>query len=335
MEEGLVSRESTLPFRAITAAAVRGRGPLELARNSGLIVRGTREARALIRQERPAAILGTGGYVCIPLFVAARQLGVPTMIYLPDIVPGLAVKVLARIANQVACSFEPSLAYLPRGKTIVTGYPVRPELFEIDRAGSRAAFGINDDLPVLFVYGGSRGARSINRAIEALLPDLLKLAHIIHVCGREGDETWLRATADRLPAELKARYQLFPYLHGTMVQAFGAADLAIARSGASTLAELPAAQLPAVLVPYPYVHQDENADYLVARGAAVKVADSAMLGTGDPTAGPLFREVQRLLTDREARAEMARRSAALALPDAAERLADGLLDLAMRQRRTR
>lgn len=330
-----MTRESTLPFRAITAAAVRGRGPLQLARNSALIARGIREARALIRQERPAAILGTGGYVCIPLFVAARQLGVPTMIYLPDIVPGLAVKVLARIANRVACSFEPSLAYLPRGKTIITGYPAREELFTVDRAGSRAAFGIADDLPVLFVYGGSRGARSINRAIEALLPDLLSLAHIIHVCGREGDESWLRAAADRLPAELQARYHLFPYLHGTMVQAFGAADLAIARSGASTLAELPAAQLPAVLVPYPYVHQDENADYLVARGAAVKVADSAMLGAGNPIDGPLFREVRRLLTDRQAREEMARQSAALARPDAAACLADEVIDLALRQGHTR
>jgi UDP-N-acetylglucosamine--N-acetylmuramyl-(pentapeptide) pyrophosphoryl-undecaprenol N-acetylglucosamine transferase len=335
MEEGLVARESTLPFRAITAAAVRGRGPIQLARNSLLILRGIREARALIRQERPSAILGTGGYVGIPLFVAARQLGVPTMIYLPDIVPGLAVKVVARIADQVACSFEPSLNYLPPGKTIVTGYPVRQEFFAVDRAASRAAFGITDDLPVLFVYGGSRGARSINQAIEALLPDLLHLGHIIHVCGREGDETWLRTAADRLPAELQTRYQLFPYLHGTMVQAFGAADLAIARSGASTLAELPAAKLPAVLVPYPYVHQDENADYLVARGAAVKVADNAMLGSGAPVDGPLFREVRRLLSDREAREEMARRSAALARPDAATRLADVLLDLAVRQRPVR
>jgi UDP-N-acetylglucosamine--N-acetylmuramyl-(pentapeptide) pyrophosphoryl-undecaprenol N-acetylglucosamine transferase len=178
------------------------------------------------------------------------------------------------------------------------------------------------------VYGGSRGARSVNRAIEALLPHLLQLAHVIHVCGREGDETWLRAAADRLPAELQARYHLFPYLHGTMVQAFGAADLVLARSGASTLAELPAAQLPAVLVPYPYVNQDENADYLVSHGAAVKVADGALLGSGDPREGPLWAAVQRLLKNKEARAAMAARSAALARPDAAKRIADELLRLA-------
>lgn len=345
MERGLVEHESTLPFRAIRTAAVRGRNPLALVRNSAILAQGVREARALIRRERPAAILGTGGYVCVPLFVAARQLGVPSLVYLPDIVPGLAVKLLARLATRVACSFEPSLQYLPQGKTVVTGYPVRPELFTTDRVACRAAFGIADDLPVVVVYGGSRGARSVNRAVEALLPDLLALAHVIHVCGREGDETWLQAAAEQLPGELQARYHLFPYLHSggaepgtrnpelafptpSMVQAFGAADLAIARSGASTLAELPAARLPAVLVPYPYVHQDENADYLVARGAAVKVLDGAMVGADDPRGGALWPAVQHLLTDHAACATMAERSAALARPDAADAIAGELLGLA-------
>ncbi len=346
MERGLVECESDLPFRSISTAAVRGRNPLVLTRNSAVLARGVMEARGLIRRERPATILGTGGYVCVPLFVAARLLRVPTLVYLPDIVPGLAVKLLARLATRVACSFEPSLKYLPGGKTVVTGYPVRRDLFDLECAASRQAFGITDDLPVLLVYGGSRGARSVNRAIEALLPDLLEIAHIIHVCGREGDETWLRAAAGRLPNELSARYHLFPYLHAQrqavgvreqdtlslfvpdMVQAFGAADLAIARSGASTLAELPAARLPAVLVPYPYVNQDENADYLVSHGAAVKVADAAMLGTGDPREGALFTTVRQLLQDDQARATMAARSAALARPDATERIADELLRLA-------
>lgn len=353
MEAGLVARESALPFLGITAAAVRSRGLLTLLRNSALIARGVREAQALLRREQPAAILGTGGYVCFPLFVAARLMRVPTMIYLPDIVPGLAVKVLSRVATRVACSFEPSLRYLPRAKTIVTGYPVRPELFAVDKAASRAAFGLSDDFPVLLIYGGSRGARNINRAIEQLLPELTMLAQVIHVCGREGDETWLREAADRLPAVQRARYHLFPYLFAgargegletrgeqvqlpasslqspapSIVDAFGAAELAIARAGASTLAELPAAGLPAVLVPLVVVKQDKNADYLVERGAAVSVPDHEMLGEGDPLDGPLFREVRRLLTDQEARDEMARRSAALARPHAAEHLADALLNL--------
>lgn len=115
-----------------------------------------------------------------------------------------------------------------------------------------------------------------------------------------------------------------------MTRAFGAADLAICRSGASTLAELPAAALPAVLVPYPYVHQDENADYLVRRGAAVKVSDATMLGDGRPQDGDLAREVIRLLENTSERARMAEQSRALARPDAARHLAEILSRLATR-----
>lgn len=328
MEQAIVERESQLPFRAIRAAAVRSRGPLALARNSLVIAAGIGQAWRLLRAERPAAILGTGGYVCVPLFLAALAARVPTMIYLPDIRPGLAVRFLSRIATRVACSFEPSLAYLPRGKTIVTGYPVRPELSARDKAGSRQTFGLTSDLPLVLIYGGSRGARSINRAIEQLLGPLLEISEVLHVCGREGDESFLRAAADRLPAELQARYHLHPYLEGSMPDALVAADLAICRAGASTLAELPAAGLPAILIPLTVVHQDQNADYLADRGAALSIDDDAMLGTGEPLNGPLMQAMRSLLSDPARRAEMASRSRVLARPDAAAHLAAALLELA-------
>jgi len=340
MEERIVASESRLPFRGLPAAALRGRGPLELARGAATMAAGAHAAWRLLAEVRPGAILGTGGYVCVPLFLAARGRGVPTLIYLPDVVPGLAVRFLSRIATLTATSVEESLPRLGlrpgHPRALVTGYPVRPELFAQDRATCRRAFDLTDDLPVALVYGGSRGARSLNRAIAALLPDLLAHCQIIHVCGREGDEVWLRETAARLPATLQARYRLFPYLGGdagprSMPRAFGAADLAVCRSGASTLAELPAAGLPAILVPYPYVHQDENAEYLTRRGAAVKVPDGQMLGNGPPQAGPLYQTMIRLVHDPAERARMAARSRALARPDAARNLADALLGLAARR----
>jgi len=116
-----------------------------------------------------------------------------------------------------------------------------------------------------------------------------------------------------------------------MVQAFGAADLVVCRSGASTLGELPAAGLPGVLVPYPYVHQEENADYLVRHGAAVKVRDVDMIGGGRPEDGLLFKQIRRLLERNEERTHMSERSQALARPDAAARLAEMVLDLAIRR----
>jgi UDP-N-acetylglucosamine--N-acetylmuramyl-(pentapeptide) pyrophosphoryl-undecaprenol N-acetylglucosamine transferase len=339
MEERIVAAESSLPFRALPAAAVRGRGPAGLVRGLLTTMAGTRAARALIAELRPRAILGTGGYVCVPLFLAARLARVPSMVYLPDVVPGLAVRLLSRLATLTAVNVEDALPYLGGAaggkRAIVTGYPVRSELFSQDKEQCQRAFDIPDELLVTLVYGGSRGARSINVALKALLPDLLERCAIIHVCGREGDEQWLREAAARLPERLQQRYKLFAYLESgederTMMRALGAADLTICRSGASTMAELPAAGLPAVLVPYPYVHQDENADYLVRRGAAVKVADEAMLGPGSPKDGPLFRQVSRLLNDNYERQEMAEQTRALARPDAAQRLGEALLGLAAR-----
>ncbi len=355
MERQIVQRESDLPYYAIPASALRGRGPLAVTRGLSIMLAGIGAAYQLLRQLRPGAILGTGGYVCVPLFLAARLVRVPTMIYLPDVVPGMAVGFLARVATLVACNVADSRPYLKRSAAAlrVTGYPVRAELFQQEQAVCRAAFGLHADLPVLFVYGGSLGARSINRAVAALLPDLLQFTQMIHVCGREGDESWLRAAADRLETALQDRYRLYPYLESrrpsnqgsgdsagqsnappTMVQAFGAADLALCRSGASTMAELPAAGLPAVLVPYPYVHQDENADYLVRHGAAVKIADAAMLGSGHPQEGPLFQQLARLLKNGDAleRSRMAERSRALARPAAARQLAALLLELSARRR---
>jgi UDP-N-acetylglucosamine--N-acetylmuramyl-(pentapeptide) pyrophosphoryl-undecaprenol N-acetylglucosamine transferase len=338
MEERIVATESRLPFRALPTAALRGRGPRELARGMLTTAAGTLAARALIRELRPQAILGTGGYVCVPLFLAARLARGPTMIYLPDVVPGLAGRLLTRIATLVAVNVPDALPNLglhaSHAQTLVVGYPLRQELFNQDRRASRRAFGLNDEMPVLLVYGGSRGARSLNQAIASLLPDLLARCQLIHVCGREGDEQFLRAAAADLPESAQVRYKLYPYLDGangpTMAAAFGAADLAICRSGASTLAELPAAGLPAVLVPYPYVHQDENADYLVRHNAAVKVADGAMLGAGSPQDGALFRTVARLLDDDSTRLRMAEQSRALARPDTAQQLAESILGMTAR-----
>ena len=363
IEQRIVARESQLPFLALPAAALRGRGPVGTLRGMATIGQGVASARRLLQQRRPAAILGTGGYVCVPLFLAAKSLGIPTMIYLPDVVPGLAVRFLAKIATAVASNVEDSAPYLrlpiydvrwwgeetaenrlgdatetmivpPKKSLIVTGYPVRRAIFEQRASECRRAFGLNNDHPTILVYGGSLGARSINRAIAALLPQMIERCQIIHICGREGDEQWLREAANRLPSSHQARYRLFPYLESdgatTMAQAFRAADLAICRSGASTLAELPAAGLPAVLVPYPYVHQEENADYLVRYEAAIKIADDVLLNPDDlPTSG-LWQAVAPLLDNPQRLKHMAERSRQLARPAATRHLAAVLIGLTTR-----
>ena len=339
MEGDLVRRESAVPFRAIDAAAVRGRSPLALMHNIMRLLRGVIQAMLLLRRERPAAVFGTGGYVCVPLFVAAWILGVPRAIYLPDVVPGLAVRLLSRIATVTLGSVADAASYLhltaveshswngQRSQLAVAGYPVRTSIMPDAGVTVRQKLNVDHDTPLVLVYGGSRGARSINRAVSTLLPTLLTKAHVLHVCGREGDEDELLRHKQDLPHALQARYHLYPYLAAdgviTMTAALAAADLTICRSGASVIGELPAAQLPAVLVPYPYVHQDENADYLVRHGAALKVSD-------DYLADELWPAVLHLISDTPARTKMQSAMAVLARPHAAEEMARLLLRISRR-----
>ncbi|MEY3990948.1 MAG: hypothetical protein RI985_2029 [Chloroflexota bacterium] len=330
MEGDLVRRESGLPFHAIDAAAVRGRSVPMLLRNVMRLMRGVVQAIRLIRHERPVAIFGTGGYVCVPLFVAAWLMRVPRAIYLPDVVPGLAVRLLSRIATVTLGSIPDAAPYLQltavdattwhgnRRHLAVAGYPVRTTIHPDAGVALRQQLAIPTDMPLILVYGGSRGARSVNLAVAALLPHILPHAHVLHVCGREGDETTLQQCYQQLAPELQARYHLYPYLAAdgavTMTAALAAADFTVCRSGASVLGELPAAQLPAILVPYPYVHQDENADYLVRHHAAQKVNDTRL-------SDDLLPAMMHLITDVAARNAMRSALRTLARPDAAIHMA--------------
>jgi len=338
MEAELVARESDLPFRSVHAAPLRGQTRGALFGGLMTMLRGIADAWRLIGRERPDAILGTGGYVCVPVMVAARLRGVRTALYLPDVVPGMAVRLLSRIVTITACTSTASQPYLWGVRLRVTGYPVRRSFGASDKLAAREACGLRHDWPVVFVYGGSRGARSINHAIAEILEPVLELAQVIHLCGREGDEAMLQRAAAELPEWLRERYRLYPYLHAgrdgatpALFDAFASADLVISRSGASVLGELPAAGVPAILIPYPHVHQDENADALVAAGAALKIADHELATTGDALEGPLYRALYRLITDWMVRGTMEARMAEQHRPDAAATIARIVRGLALRE----
>jgi UDP-N-acetylglucosamine--N-acetylmuramyl-(pentapeptide) pyrophosphoryl-undecaprenol N-acetylglucosamine transferase len=323
VEAGLTARAG-VPFEAISAAGVRGKNPLAALHSLAALGRGLGQARRLMRAFRPDVLLVTGGYVCVPVTLAARQARVPVVIYLPDMRPGLAIRVLARFARLVAVTAGPAVPYFRPGQAVVTGYPVRRRLLEASRAEARARLGLNgaEDRPLLLVFGGSQGARSINRAVSDGIAELLAVARVLHVSGPR-DSGWVQAGRAALPEALRAGYHVYTYLHEEMVNALLAADLAVSRAGASTLGEFPAAGLPAVLVPYPYAgaHQWDNARYLVEAGAAVAVAD-ADLGAD------LIGVATALLADGPRRAAMGRAAHGLARPDAARRIADLLKEAA-------
>jgi UDP-N-acetylglucosamine--N-acetylmuramyl-(pentapeptide) pyrophosphoryl-undecaprenol N-acetylglucosamine transferase len=298
-------------------------GPLVKVRNALRIFGSVGRARSLLSEFQPDVILVTGGYACVSVTLAARLLRIPVLIYLPDIVPGLAIRILSRFATRVAVTSEESYHYLARDKVVVTGYPVRADIFRLDRDQARQLLQLDVGEPVVLVFGGSRGARSINRALVAGLCELLPECQVIHVSGRL-DSDWVGAAARQLPEELQARYRHYAYLHDMPV-ALVAADLAVARAGASTMGEFPAAGLPAILVPYPYSgqHQQANADYMARSGGARVLAD-AELGV------QLVPMVLAMLADREELANMRESARAMVREDAAEAIAEQLW-LAARQ----
>jgi UDP-N-acetylglucosamine--N-acetylmuramyl-(pentapeptide) pyrophosphoryl-undecaprenol N-acetylglucosamine transferase len=320
LEEEMVGRAG-LDFVGLTAGGLRGVGLLAKIRNAIRIVGSLGKARDILARFEPHVVLVTGGYACVAVTVAAWMKGIPVLIYLPDIEPGLAIRFLSRFATRIAVTSEESYHYFRREKVRVTGYPVRPEIYTLDRVSARHSLELEPEGKVLLVFGGSRGARSINQATVAGLRKLLRACQIVHISGRL-DTDWVAGVAKGLPDDLRVRYHHFDYLHD-MPPALRAADLAVARAGAATLGEFPAAGLPAVLVPYPYSgqHQKPNAIYMERNGAAKWLPDAELRQALVPT-------VLGLLEDEETLANMQESARAMARPDAAEAIAQQLWSIA-------
>ena len=325
MEEGLVAR-ADIEFVGLPAGGVRGMGLAMGTRNSVRILRSAGTARRILTGFGTNVVFITGGYASVSVALAAWTKRLPIVIYLPDIVPGMAIRYLSRLATRIAVTSEESYRFFPRDKVVVTGYPVRDEVLSLNREEAREGLGLEHDVKTLLVFGGSRGARSINRAAVAGLRELLPLCQIVHITGPL-DASWVTGAAKSLPEELRVRYHQYDYLHD-MPQALVAADLVVARAGAATLGEFPAAGLPAVLVPYPHSgqHQQPNALYMAASGAAELLPDVALDDELVPT-------VRALLEDETRWDNMRQAARAMARPDAAESIAK-LLWQVRRQRKT-
>ncbi len=316
IEEELVTRAG-LEFVGLAAGGLRGMGLLAQIRNSARIANSVRKAQSILARFKPDVVFVTGGFACVAVTVAAWVQHIPVLIYLPDIMPGQAIRFLSRFAARVAVTSEESYHYLKRDKVVVTGYPVRREILTLDRAQARQSLGLDPGLKTLLVFGGSRGARSINQALVAGLRELLPACQILHISGRL-DADWVAGVAKSLPEGLCQRYHHYPYLHD-MPQALAAADLAVTRAGAATLGEFSVAGLPAILVPYPYSgqHQYANAEYMAHNGAAEIVLDNRL---GER----LVPRILQLLADHGTLTGMRESTVAMARPDAAEAIAEQL-----------
>ena len=313
-------KRANIPFATIPAAGVHGVGLRALPNNLLKLARGMVAARRILRSFRPDVLFFTGGFIAAPMAFAGWR--VPTMLYVPDIEPALALKVLSFFADSITVTTEASRKFFARPWRVhVTGYPLRADLLTWSRAKAIQRFGLSRDLPTLLIFGGSKGARSINMAALKYIHDLLEIAQVIHVSGTL-DWPMVEKTTNELPSHLKARYHAMPYLHD-MGAAYSVADLVVSRAGASTLGEFPLFGLPAILVPYPHAwrYQKVNADYLAQRGAAILLEDQLL-------ESEFFSTIKVLLENPTKCESMRRAMQVLSHTHAAYDIADQLLKLA-------
>ena len=319
IEEELVPRAG-LRLETLAGGAVVSSVPFHKKVLNGLkLIWGIKTAVFHINTFNPDVMFMTGGYTAVSVTIAAWLRRVPVVTYLPDIEPGSTIKMMMRFTDKVACTSPSSDQFLPREKMVVTGYPVRDEVraaVNMSKADALAQFNLTTERKTLFVFGGSRGALNINTALMDNLPALLEKIQIIHI---SGTLTWpqVEENAAKLPEHLRAHYRPYPYLHEEMGAAFRAADLTMARSGASMLGECPAFGLPSILVPLTFAwrYQKVNADYLTERGASIQSTDETL-------ADDLPSIVLDLLTDEARLQQMSQAAAAMNEPNAAMNLAE-------------
>jgi UDP-N-acetylglucosamine--N-acetylmuramyl-(pentapeptide) pyrophosphoryl-undecaprenol N-acetylglucosamine transferase len=285
------------------------------------------QAAAILARWRPDAVFTTGGYVAMPVLMAAAPLGIPAVMWEGNVIPGRSVRATARLADVLAVSFAAAgdalRAAAPGRPCYVTGTPIR-DTRAVDHETARQTLGIPDGLRVLLVFGGSQAVRRLNAAVTEALPRLVERVAVIHVAGEDGYAPAL-AAREALAPELRARYQPHPFLRDDMLTALAAADLVVGRAGSSTLAEAAALGLPMVVVPYPHAsgHQTANARELVEAGAARLVDDAAF------DAAALL-DAAAILGDPAAHLAMSAAARALGRPAAADAVADLVVAAARR-----
>jgi UDP-N-acetylglucosamine--N-acetylmuramyl-(pentapeptide) pyrophosphoryl-undecaprenol N-acetylglucosamine transferase len=321
--------EEGIPYHAIATGKLRRywawRNVSDLAIN---VPAGILGAHALLRQLRPRVVLATGGFVALPVVLGAALARIPVVVHEQTAVPGLANRIAARGARRIAVTFAESARHFPADRVVVTGNPLRPDLRAGSRAEAVARFGLDPALPLVYVTGGALGAHAINRAVGAIVGELLAQAHVIHQSGDNavtGDRAWLEARRSALPAALARRYTVQPWVGAELAGIYATASLVVARSGAGTVNECCQLGLPALYIPMPGASGDEQTANarLVGRVGGCSIAPQASL-----TPELLLERISGLLAEPARLKEMGERARTLAIPDAADRLVNLLLEVA-------
>jgi UDP-N-acetylglucosamine--N-acetylmuramyl-(pentapeptide) pyrophosphoryl-undecaprenol N-acetylglucosamine transferase len=272
----------------------------------------------LLRARKPDVVVGTGGYVSGPVVAVAARMGTPTLIQEQNEFPGVTTRALSAMVDEVHITFDSTRRMLPRAKKIVlSGNPVRRSHARVETGSARRAFGLDPELPTVLVFGGSLGAASINRALAAMLPRFAEeRVQVLWQTGTPQFDDMQRAAAGMPQVAVRAFID-------EMHVAYAAATLVVCRAGATSIAELTALGIPAILVPYPHAaadHQRKNARALADAGAA-RIVEDASITTLEESLFPLLRDGDALQRMADAARAMGRPDAALDIADAVIRLA--------------
>lgn len=284
---------------------------------------GILQALVLVFWYMPDIVFSKGGYASFPIVLAGFLYWIPIIIHESDVVPGLANKICGKMARVVAISFSEAKEYFPK-KSILTGNPVRAELFEGKKEEAVKIFNLIEARPTILILGGSQGAKRINEVILLALSELLERYQIIHQCGEANFEAVKTDTERILKPPLSDFYHLKGFLGEELKHAFAAADLIISRAGAGTISEILALGKPSILIPLSNSaaeHQLKNASVLSHLGVAKIITEQNL------TPNIIISEVDRVMMNPAILEEMASRAAKLGIKDAAERLARLIIDL--------
>ena len=239
IEKKLIQAQG-IPYYGISSGKLRRYFDVKNFTDPFRVLKGFAQASKLMKQLKPDVVFSKGGFVSVPVVMAARRRHIPVICHESDLTPGLANKLSMPSATKVCCNFPETIPYLPKGKAVLTGCPIRQELRQGSKASALAMTGFNEKKPVLMVMGGSLGAVAVNQAVRDALPELLKQFQIVHLCGKGKLDESLVGTPG---------YIQYEYIQDELANLFALCDVVVSRAGANAICELLALRKPALLIP--------------------------------------------------------------------------------------
>lgn len=326
LEKKMVPKEG-FDIQFITVEGLNKKLSLDTIKSAFAGLKGYRRASRILKEYKPDIVVGTGGYVCGPVVLSAFFHGIPTVIHEQNAIPGVTNKILSKVATQIAISFKESEKFFPSAKVKFTGNPVKEQIINLNRDKAIEVWGFDKTKPILFVVGGSRGAKNINNAVTDLIPKLIEEnIQLIFVTGENGYNTTIKKLEEaKINIKNLKGVKILPFIYN-MQDALGACDLIVSRAGATTLSEVTAVGIPAILIPSPYVannHQEYNAIVLEENGAAILIKESQL------NQNILGEQIINIIKNKDTLKRMAQNSKQMAVMDAGDNiygLIKGILD---------